>query len=174
MSNSGDGGWGNAIGIGILVAVLSTFRSVRVIVLVILSILLSMFVWDQWVTTSMLRDSEYEFFISTPVLDEMGGGRPATISPMFRINWKFVNKSDKLIETATLNGELFRCDSHDQQLDSCDYVRREGRLITLNLPAGRHTSRDDQFAFSRSSGTPGFYRAKIWLSEVYADSDREY
>lgn len=169
-----DNNWGQAIGAGLVIGVLSTFTSVRVIFVAVLALVLGLFLWDQWVTAKVLDESSYEFTISEPILDEMDGGRPATISPLFNYEWKFVNKSEYLIESFTLNGELFRCDSYDQPLDSCDYIRRENFSASLNLPAGRKTTEKDQFSFTNPSGMPGIYRAKIWASDVYADSDREF
>lgn len=166
--------WNRAVGTGIIVGILAGFRTVQIIILLVIAIGLSMFLWDSWGTARMLSEDKYEFIISEPELDEMEGNRPATISPMFRLDWEFQNNSEYLIETAQLNGELYRCDSYEQHISRCDYVRRENHKITLNLPAGRHTSRNDQFTFVNTSGKPGIYRAKIWASDVFADTDREY
>jgi hypothetical protein len=174
MAKSKNEGWGAAIATGLFVGFLSTFQTFRILFLIIVSIALSTFLWDSWWTSKVLTEDQYEFSVSTPMLDEMDGNRPADISPMFRINWKFVNNSEYLVETAELSGILYRCDSYDQPLQSCDYIRREDHIITLNLPAGRHTTRDDQFSFIASGGTPGIYRAEITTNKVYADTDREY
>lgn len=173
MAHSNNG-LSRTIGISLFVGILASFRVVQILILAVIAIGLSMFLWDSWGTSQMLPESQYEFNISEPELDEMEGNRPATISPMFRLDWEFVNKSDYVIETAQLNGELYRCDTFDQPISNCDYVRRENHKITLNLPAGRHTSRSDQFTFVNTSGKPGIYRAKIWASDVFADTDREY
>lgn len=157
-----------------IVGVLAGFRTIMVIFLAVVAIGLGMFLYDSYWSSEQLGKSQYSFTASEPVLDEMDGNRPATISPLFNLEWSFRNKSPYLVETAQLNGELYRCDTFDQSLDSCDYVRRENHVVTLTLPAGRHTSKTDQFTFTNTSGKAGIYRAKIWISDVFADTDREY
>lgn len=174
MRGHGHVSWGEAAATGLVFGFLSMFRTVRILFAIVILVPLSMYLWDSMVTSKLLSDSEYSFSTSEPELDEMEGNRPATISPLFNLTWELTNKSPYLLEQFQLNGELYRCDSFDQPLKSCDYVRRENHVVVATLPAGKHTSTKDQFTFTNTSGKAGIYRAKIWASDVFADTDREY
>jgi hypothetical protein len=166
--------WATPIAVGAIVGILSMFRTFRLLMVLIIGVSLAMFLWDKVISQSTLPESQYEFSVDEPILNEMSGDRPAEFSPMFDMNWTFENKSREFIQTFQLNGELYRCDTLGQPLSSCDYVSRFNHRVVISLPAGRRYSAADRITFTNPTRKAGIYRARIWASDVIADSDREY
>lgn len=150
------------------------FRTIRIIMVLIIGVALSAFLWDKYVTQYQLPESQWEFQVDEPILDTLDGAWPPETSPHFRMEWRFANHSKDFVQTFQLNGELFRCDNIGQPLDTCDYITRFNRIQAVNLPAGRTTTRTDTLIFTQSTGVPGVLRARVWVSDVTADSDRKY
>ena len=161
---------GDALGL----VIASAFSTFQIIFALVIGLPIAFLLYDIWFTQEIVPEDQYILEYSEPRLNEMGGGRPANIAPLFDYDWEFVNNSPYLIQTFQMNGELFRCDTPTQPLNTCDYVMRQNSLVTINLPAGARTSERDQFSFTSSTRKPGYMRARIWASEATADTDKEY
>lgn len=169
------GSWGDAAKVSIAVGVLSAFRTFQLIFFLAIMIPISMFFWDRWVTNVVIPESEYTFtMVSDPEINELGGNRPATISPLFDMKWSMKNDAEVFMESFQLNGEAYRCDTPDQDIDTCDYVSRYNHTVVVNLPVGKTYRSKDQITFDNPSREEGYYRAKVWASDVQGDTDTEY
>lgn len=166
--------WSEAAIIGGFLGLMASWRPFRYIVLIVLGYFMLMFVWDKAVTQSTLPEDQWSFSMDGPVLDTMDGQWPPEATPHFRYTWHFQNDSEYLVQSFTVNAELYRCDTIGQPISSCDYITRFNQPKIVNLPGGHSTSQEDLMIFTRSTRVPGIFRVKIWASDAIADSDREY
>jgi hypothetical protein len=159
---------------GVALGILFLFRPVQIAFMLLVAVLGGMYCWDKLITESYLDESQYEFnIIEAPFLDTLGGQWPTDFSPHFRYTWEFRNKSDLFVQSYQLNAELVRCDTLGQPIDSCDYVTRISRHVTMDLPAGRNYKTKDLLIFNEGISVPGIIRSKIWITKVVGDNDRE-
>lgn len=164
----------NSVAVGILTGVAFTFKPVRILFFTILMVVGCMVFWDKVVTQKIMAPAQWSFSTSDPIVDTMDGQWPTDFSPHFRLTWEFTNKSPILIQSFQINGELYRCDTLGQPIDSCDYISRFNRKVNVDLPAGRHKTVDDLYIFNEGTKVPGIMRAKIWATDAIGDSDREF
>lgn len=159
---------------GAAASLILSFRPIRLLFGILCLSLAFMVFWDKFVSQSILPQSQWEFSTTPPVVDTMDGQWPTDFSPHFRLTWTFRNKSPMMVQSYQINGELYRCDTLGQPIDSCDWISRFNRKVIVNLPAGRHKTRDDLYIFNEGTTVPGILRAKIWATDVIGDNDREY
>lgn len=160
------------IGAGVGIALM--FRPVRIVVCLLIAAVCLTIGYDKLISQTTLPQTEWSFQIDNPVADDMGGQVPTDISPRFKLTWTFENNSKMFIQSMRINGELYRCDTIGQPIESCDYLGRRDIKTPLNLPAGRHRTTNDVFTFYNGTSVPGILRARFWATDVIGDRDREY
>jgi hypothetical protein len=167
MSNQRSGAVDGLI-VGGIVFILMQFRFFRIVIGGAMLGLGLLYFYDAWGTEGTLDKSEYSFQMMP-----MGEGYASSLTPRFKIGYRFENHSDKFVQTVRLTGRLYNCDSIGQPISSCDYIDSRTTDMATNIrPGAVYETANQMFAFYKGPSNPKVVRAEFEVEKVIYDSDR--